>query len=50
MFHKKIESKADAIQFIQTGKTAKQLLERLEMLENLIETGSQEETEEALTV
>lgn len=50
MFHKKIETKADAIEFIQTGKSAAQILERLDMLESLIENSSQEETEEVLSV
>jgi hypothetical protein len=50
MFHKKIETTADAVEFLQGGKKANEILERLEMLENLIEQDSQQETEEVLPV
>lgn len=51
MFHKKIETKEDAMAFIKAGKSSKDILDRLEMLDSLIENSSQEEeTEEDLQV
>jgi hypothetical protein len=43
MFHKKIETQEDALEFIQKGKTSKDILDRLEMLDSLIDSETQTE-------
>jgi hypothetical protein len=43
MFHKKIETHKDAISFLKGGERANDILERLELLESLIEKTSQGE-------
>lgn len=46
MYHKKIETKEDAMAFLKSGKRASDILERLEMLDSLLDNSSQEEVEE----
>lgn len=47
MFHKEITTKEDAIDYLQTGKNASEILERLEQLTILL--GQNEPTSQPIT-
>ena len=46
MFHKTIETTADAVEFLQTGKKASDILDRLDQLTSLLGTQKPQEEDD----